>query len=684
MDNKDDLDKHAPRSFAPGTLDKTRKAIGPLDQDEAHKMAEVLGGEILPERSAPIDPKTLPNRTRRPEVIKTSGLSSSDIAEKSAALTATAPNTKPTASVNQIVNTARRIKTDEDLPALSSKDLKLMDKLMMSNEYQLKPNYGMFNFLFRLSAKNREKVSRNFGDFTVKKHIEHMQNFIGTIKTFIQLSPDTYKSRIAADTDLKFKFLRTVGRWTLKDIKVLAIDVETKADDLTVAMLIPYVKATYRQLITVYYIGEQQIPAMIKEIYADLGKYPDVDQKQMQALAKEAITEWLYVYNQIIKGMYPFLMRMCSPNYYPFPQFFTIQIGLILQFLNTTKFELLLPEKKKKSDDEIKAEKEAAAKRAEANKHVAGKKDEIVNTGLKILEQLFPEAGFSHLESHPDMFPYFQPLYKFTDGFNMLNPQNGIQVTIVLLRIVEDLFQGCRNINFNIEADEKLSELKDNLNSVMGDWSEYREDLFERKYGDYLRNFVNQLYSQNDYAKSQYGKEAMSNMLWQTKYNFLPNFEFTQILLEKPVNDSKYKPLYTRTDYLRTVFTAIARRIDENAMTKKPVLGVLNPWDRYNFDIPNVISKRLDVLLGAKRQSDTAATNANLIKYTLCIVSVLDWWINNAASPAYTGDANAIYRVSDKDGGPEFSVPERTDQNQLFAAAVKRAVAARTASTDSK
>src|SRR5574344_2185633 len=684
MDNKDDLDKHAPRSFAPGTLDKTRKAIGPLDQDEAHKMAEVLGGEILPERSAPIDPKTLPNRTRRPEVIKASGLSSSDIAEKSAALTATAPNTKPTASVNQIVNTARRIKTDEDLPALSSKDLKLMDKLMMSNEYQLKPNYGMFNFLFRLSAKNREKVSRNFGDFTVKKHIEHMQNFIGTIKTFIQLSPDTYKSRIAADTDLKFKFLRTVGRWTLKDIKVLAIDVETKADDLTVAMLIPYVKATYRQLITVYYIGEQQIPAMIKEIYADLGKYPDVDQKQMQALAKEAITEWLYVYNQIIKGMYPFLMRMCSPNYYPFPQFFTIQIGLILQFLNTTKFELLLPEKKKKSDEEIKAEKEAAAKRAEANKHVAGKKDVIVNTGLKILEQLFPEAGFSHLESHPDMFPYFQPLYKFTDGFNMLNPQNGIQVTIVLLRIVEDLFQGCRNINFNIEADEKLSELKDNLNSVMGDWSEYREDLFERKYGDYLRNFVNQLYSQNDYAKSQYGKEAMSNMLWQTKYNFLPNFEFTQILLEKPVNDSKYNPLYTRTDYLRTVFTVLARRIDENAVTKKAVLGVLNPWDRYKFDIPNVISKRLDVLLGAKRQSDTAATNPNLIKSTLCIVSVLDWWINNAASPAYTGDANAIYRVSDKDGGPEFSVPERTDQNQLFAAAVKRAVAARTASTDSK
>lgn len=132
------------------------------------------------------------------------------------------------------------------------------------------------------------------------------------------------------------------------------------------------------------------------------------------------------------------------------------------------------------------------------------------------------------------------------------------------------------------------------------------------------------------------------------------------------------------------MFTSLARRIDENARSKKAVLGVLNPWDRYRFDIPNVISKRLDVLLGAKRQTDTAATNANLIKYTLCIIAVLDWWINNSESPAYTTDSRAIYRVSDKDGAPEFSVPERTDQNQLFATAVKRAVAARAAQAKRK
>ena len=66
----------------------------------------------------------------------------------------------------------------------------------------------------------------------------------------------------------------------------------------------------------------------------------------MQTLAKQGITEWIYVYNQIIKGMYPLLMRMCSSEYVEFPRFFTAQIVQILDFLGLSKFDLLLPEKK--------------------------------------------------------------------------------------------------------------------------------------------------------------------------------------------------------------------------------------------------------------------------------------------------------------------------------------------------
>lgn len=665
------------RTLEPGTIEHTRKNIGAISNEEANRMIGILGGEILSERSVPIDTRSMPKRAKINEVIRPTGRTSADIASQSAALSSTS-NNKPTASVDKIVeSTTRRIKTEAELPAITSKNLKAMNKLMMSVEYGIKPNYGLLNFIFQMSAKNKEKVLQSFANYSIKKHVEHMQNFVGTIKTFIQIAPDTYKSKIATEGDMKFKFLRTVGKWNLKDVKTLAIDIENGAADMSVAQMIPFIKAVYRQLITIYYIGDQQVPSLVKEVYADLITYTDMDKKKCQLLAKEVITEWIYIYNQIIKGLYPLLMRMCTSEFVTFPQFFTTKIGDILAFLGMTKFELLLPEKKKKSLEQIQKEKQEAIKKAEEERNTPGRKDEIVATGIKILEQLFPEAGFSRLNELPDMYPYFQPLYKFQDGFNMLSPKNGLQVTVVLLRILEDCFQGLRNVKFNFDNDEKISQMKDSISSILNDWTMYREILFQKKYGDYLRNFVNSLYSQPDYAKSQYGKEALQNMNWMTRAYFLPHYEFTLFLLEKPVADKTTIPLCRRTDFVRKAFTIIARRIDENAAAKKPVLGVTNPWDRYVFDIPNNVSKRLDVLLGAKKTTDTAATNANLIKYTLCIMAVLDWWVNNPDSPAYNIESKQIYRINDEDGGPSFSAPLRNDQNQLFAAAIKKALAAK-------
>lgn len=50
---------------------------------------------------------------------------------------------------------------------------------------------------------------------------------------------------------------------------------------------------------------------------------------------------------------------------------------------------------------------------------------------------------------------------------------------------------------------------------------------------------------------------------------------------------------------------------------------------------------------------------------------VLDWYLNNPDSPAYGTDPMHIYRVSETDGKPQFSVTERTDQNKLFAEAIR-------------
>ncbi len=638
--------------WAPGTLDKTRKNIGEISDKDAADMAKKLGGQVLYERSAG-GGAAGSNKAGR-IVRQTSGGSSNNGGSGASS------GGSSSGSTGFSTSSGRRKK--EELPVISKKAAATMDKLMMSAEYKIKPNYGMFNFIRSFQKNGMEKIVPEFYEYTIKQATEHMEGFITVIKTLIQIAPSTYKSKIASGTESKFKFLRNVAGWAMQPIKVEYINLQGLGEPLIVADLIPLIRQIYKPLITVYYYGNSKIPKLIKEIYSDEAAYPDSPKDKLSQYAKQAITEWLYIETEVIKKLYPLLMRMCSDTYEAYPAFFNAKVGEILKFVGLHKFDLLLPEKPKEPAPEEKKPKVAPPEK--------GIKDSTVITGLKILDQMFPEAGFDRLDEHPDMYPYFQPLFHFKDGFNMLSPENPIQVICVLQHIIEDCFQGCRNIKFPMPEDQKKGA--DNIIAVMDDWSAYREDTFEQLYCEPLCDLVNSVYSQPDFDKSHIGKKTITSLLWQTTYHYMPNFKFEQLLLEHPADESKYRPLFHRTDFARKFLTLVINECDQKAATKASCSLIENPWEHYKFDIPNEVSKRLDVLLGAQNKTaNTTANNANLLKYTLCFLAVLDWWINNPGSPAYATEPMHIWRISEADGKPQFSVPERKDQNKLFAERIR-------------
>lgn len=652
---QDDGKRAREADWAPGTLDRTRKAIGQLDPGEAEIMSKKLGGEVMYERSDSSSSSGKSSKGTGRLIRQTSSGNSENTSGSDAAASGQRGN-----------GTRRR---QEELSTVTPKLSSLFDKLMMRDEYGIKPNYGLFNFIKYFQQNGHEQVVPEFCTVTLKHHVENLSGFITVIKTLIQIAPASYKAKIASGNEIKFKFLRMIAGWTMQSVKLAHIELMDLPQPYVVQDLIPYIRAVYKLLIQVYYYGENKIPKLIKEIYTDEVSYPESPQEKLSSLAKEAITSWLYIQNEIVKKCYPLLMRMCSDTFEEYPDFFKIKVADILKFVGLHKYDLLLPEKAKavKTEDSEKKKKTALVPEK-------GVKDQIVMTGIKLLDQLFPQAGFTQLENHPDMYPYFQPLYHFADGFNVLSPENPMQVTVVLIRILEDFFVGCRNIDFK-PVSTAVSEEKDSISSVMDDWSAYRENVFEKLYCDPLNDLVNQIYSQDDYEDSQFGKKLITSLLWQTQWHFLPNFKFDQLILERPQDESKYRPLFLRTDFARSYFTEAVSLCDKVASMRGDVSMISNPWDHYKFDISNEISKRLDTLLGGNNTTATTnANNANLLKYTLCILSVLDWWINNPESPAYSTNPRRIYRISEEDGKPKFSVPERNDQNKLFAAQIRAAL----------
>ncbi|MBQ0051179.1 MAG: hypothetical protein KBT11_03840 [Treponema sp.] len=680
--------------WEPGTLDNTRRNIGPIDQAEAQAMMKKLGGEIFTEKAAPIDYSSLPKSKEysKRAVGKSASSLASEIATSSAASSGSKNSSSKTGNKVGFATRERPLRSMYNLPDISAKEKALMDRIMMSDDYKIMVNYGLFNFMRKFKKNGTELVRKGFIEYDLPKHIDHLQNFVTTVKSIIKICPETYKAKIISAQEDKFRLLKLIGTWTIADKKNLAFSLADSSDQTTVAMMIPFVKAVYKDLIKIYYLGETKISNAFKEIYTDLIKYPKFDQKSIQILSKTAITEWFYVYSQMIKGLYPLLMRMCSHKFEYFQDFFLVQTGNILDFVGLTKFDLLLPNKKTEKKQEAKVEEKTPEQiqQEEEEKRKAEeelrKKSDIVETGLKLLDNLFPDAGFKCIENFPDMYPYFQPLYQFRDGYNLLAPENPLQVTVTLLRITEDLFQGCRNIVFTEENNGTDSDEK--ISAVLSEWSVYREVLFEKYYADQIVDFVNNEYSQGDFKSSLFGKKIITSLLWQTKYNFLPHFSFEQLLLEKSKNDSPYKPLCMRVSFLKDYLAVLSKNIEGAVKTKGKVMGIQNPWERYHFDISNPMSKRMDVLLGAKKLTDSAATNANLIKYAYCVISVLDWWVNNPGSPAYATDSTKIYRINPSDGGPAFSAPLRTDQNKMFTDRVKLNIekqkAAATANSEQK
>ena len=215
-----------------------------------------------------------------------------------------------------------------------------------------------------------------------------------------------------------------------------------------------------------------------------------------------------------------------------------------------------------------------------------------------------------------------------------------------------------------------------NLQEFMDSWAEYREVLFERNYVSLIRDYVNNMYANLEYARTQFGKKNMSNLQWYAHNQFLPLLKFELKFLDKQEADHILPPLFRQVSMLREFYTEIIDRAENALQTEgeeaynDDSFGVLNLWSPYSFSLSTPVSKRLDVLLGGKQSKQ--ANNLNLLKYTSSALAVRDWWINNKASPAYTvADPEDVYRHDDE-GVPIFSVKPMENVNELFAENIKR------------
>ena len=556
------------------------------------------------------------------------------------------------------------------LPVPSDKDLLAMNHLMADKAYQIK---APFTFL---RPDKTDKISSEFILYVLNDYLGHLQNCVASTKKML---PSTdikeFFGLLSSDFPLVGNFFSVVYSMDIKQLSSQLTLLQKNAHDVSVSQMIPFMQTLFKPMIQVYYLGIAGVSKLYKLFYQYLSRdlKPGKSQELM-VITTTAIEEWYYIFNRIYPGLYPLVLRMCSPSVMTMTQLYYANGSRVLAWLRLKPSEILII-KEGESDKLIapipESEPESPVVEVELKKELSPE----VKKGLQNLEKLFPEAGWNDLETLPDMCPYFQSILQLQDAFIQLSPENPLQLTLVLFGILEELFQGLRLIKF--EALAPLSSLEDleDINIILEQWILYQESVFDKIISTDLKSYTHQIYTQPDYNKTPYGRKLLSNLYSLIKHYYLPWFDIRLYGIVKSQKDEKLPPFYVRVSRLKRLLTRYNAAIEaapagNEANPDASVPGVQNPWEIYKFDVSNPVSRRLDALCGGKHSK--YKTNALLIRYTLSILNVLDWWINDKESFAYRSTPEYLYRVVEPGSAtPAFGINIRTDVDELFVSHLK-------------
>jgi hypothetical protein len=404
-------------------------------------------------------------------------------------------------------------------------------------------------------------------------------------------------------------------------------------------------------------------------------------------------------------GLYPLLMKLISNRFIVYERFFIERRRRYMAFLNVNETHQLnasdlspqqiedidvetlqknLNEQAEDSKDGEAPALEGEEKKEDPNdpkvierkaKEDAEKSEQkAMEQGRAALENIFPKAGWDKLEEYPDLYPYFASVYSLRGGYELIAPSDPIQQVAIIMNILDDLFIGLRYVSFGsvIGPDGSQVMAGDEMSDIINNWRRYIEDSFSKDYLPRLTEYCRMLENSEEARTSTFARKNINELHWIKRLYFLPYYKFESIG-PPPFPKTDIIPVYSMIRKIRKTLTSVAMGIEQGvraggAAAKAQCGGIHNPWTRYNYQIPNPVSRRLDIRLPPEKR-----INATLVFFTLSTVTVLDNIINNENSWAYKDRPGPLFRSVRNEGiVPMFGVIEKLDVEKIFRDSLKK------------
>jgi len=688
--------------YEPGELDRVRGKLGTIDEAEAKRMAQLLGGEVGTEKNVvkPVpEKKKAPIRRENVDMVVGRGgrkpgrnveVAGEEGEEKAGVFGAKKSDPADDPAIRLSTSYRERVK---------------MDRYAAQFEFEIKNSMQAFLSMLHFFNEPEDYVNPRFVTRRMSLYYHKIEMLVGSTIRLLPRNNARRSERMKKTSPFVYSILDVIRSWDIGRIGSELSKIQGHPRSAKVSEFADMLRAVYKPL---FILDKLDTYVQIKSAYKLLYKLICVDspaepKEKNQELIRTALASFADIRREVHYGLYPLLMKHISDRWFPYEQIFTARHRRFMAFLEVTENDQINPDnfnpdhtevgnQNAKEDDsgeeqdgedqnveiepdpndpkEIERKEKAAAEEA-------GQK--ALDQSLKTLEKLFPQAGWERLPEFPDFYPYFSETYGLRRGYELLAPTDPLQQVAILMHILEDLCVAMRYVSFGTltAPDGTHARITEAVGSIISHWRGYIDDSFSKEYLPRLNEYCRLLEHSVESRTSPFARRTLNELRWARRLYFLPYYKF-ESLGPPPFQKKDVSSIYSETRSFRKHLAGVAAGIEEGnrnggAAARAICQGIENPWAPYNFEVPNPVSKRLDALLGPGKRN-----NAALIFFSLSAVTVLDYLLNNESSWAYADQSGFLFRSVRGDGViPMFGVEDKLDADQIFKDVMKQKAAER-------
>ena len=700
--------------YSPGELAKTRGRlkIEQLDIDEAKRMTKLLGGEIGYERTEEQE-----NARHKPRVRhETVEVNIGGRHREGRRVETISTDNANTLDWKEYLKKKKKEDDPADDPSVPVKasywERVRMDKYCGQAEFEIKSSGQVLFSMLSILSDPPDYVNAAFVNRRMNDYYKRIELLVTAVRSLLPRNNLKRNEKLKKASPFAFSILDTLRYWNIDQISTNLSRIQTRPRSVKVADFTEILRDIYKPL---YILEQLDAETHIKESFKLLYKVlflenPTEAKSKYQELIRTAISSYGTIKRDIRFQLYPMLLKLLSHCWIPYETFFLERKNRIKAFLQVTDRTRISPQMEHAATEEEAAEIAEQAKEAAESPETRGIFDEsqmneplteedrvkqqiheskikALEKGLSALETLFPKAGWERISLYPDFYPYFSDVFTVKKGVELIAPTDPLQQVYFLSRIIEELFFGLRYTVFGVimGPDGNPERVDESIARIINDWQRVNENSFDKEYIPRLAEYCRLLENTAESRTSNYAKRLTNELHWAKRLYFLPYYKFESIM-PPPFQKNTADALYPEVRSLKRYLSAIAAGIEQGnkrggADERAPCDGIDNPWDPYVFQVPNPVSRRLDLLLPPKKRN-----NASLIFFTLAITVVLDHLLNDEESWAYSDRAGFLFRSENGEGiRPLFGIESNIDTELLFKQALrKRQMAAAQAEAEKK